>query len=160
MSIDQSIGSSGVIIWDGGEMVYFELIKTPPKVETILRIRAIIVTIEELVKRYKVNTIVVEQMAYGAQSTSVRMLAGLYFMIQDMCIDTGVVFKEMNIGKIKRILSGKGNASKKEMIAAAKDAYPEHFNRFVASGAKQTTGLSDLVDSLGVYLCYQKEKHD
>ena len=160
MSIDQSLSCSGVTIWDGDELMHIECIKTPPKVEVILRIRAIVITLKELVKRYGVTVVVIEQMAYGAQSTSVRMLAGLYYMIENMCMDLGTTFAESHITRTKKLATTKGNAKKDAMMEATEAYYPGHFKRFVDSGVKKTTGLADLCDSLWIYKLYQKDNDD
>jgi len=160
MSIDQSLSASGVIIWDDGMPIYFEVVKTPPKVEVILRIQAIRLTLTELILRYKVKHVVIESLPFGLNSTSVRPLAALYYFLQDMCLGIGITFGESHVTKVKKLATGSGKAKKKEMIEAVSENASDVYQEFIKAGYKLTTGLADLADSYWIYQLYKKETDD
>lgn len=147
VSIDQSLSSSGVIIWEEGKHKHWKLIKTKPKAEAIIRIREIIDAIRDLVKLHKVTHITVESLPYGANSPSVRPLAALYYFISNLCIELNITFADANVTAVKKLATGSGNASKEDMIAAFTQAEPDLYELIIKSGVKKTTGLADLADA-------------
>ncbi len=158
MSIDQSLSSSGVIIWDEvGSIEMFTVIKTPPKKEVILRIRAIIVTLKELIQRYNITIVVIESLPFGLNSTSVRPLAALHMCIQNMCMDLDVMFTEAHVTKVKKNATGKGSAKKGDMWEALEIDSPTFVALIEDAGYKKTTGRADLADSYWIYKLYKKE---
>jgi len=153
MSIDQSLSCSGVMVWEKGDVKQALLIKTPTSLSVIERIRDISVELEQMITEYKITHIVIESLPYGLNSTSVRPLAGLYYCIQNLCIDLHIQFAEANVTAVKKFATGSGRAKKPEMIAAAQLAAPKLFKNIMDSGVKKTTGLADLADSyfIGAY---------
>lgn len=153
MSVDQSLSCSGVMVWNDDKVVQATTIKTPAKMEVILRIADVIDSLEDLIAEYKVSHVVIESLPYGLNSTSVRPLAGLYYFIQNMCLELDLIFEEANVTAVKKFATGSGKAKKPEMIAAFEDEQPLLFADVVKAGAKKTTGLADLADSyfIGAY---------
>jgi len=159
MSIDQSLTASGVTIWQGGTLEGFTVIKSDPKQETILRIRYILSELRKLVKEFNVTTIVIESLPFGINSTSVRPLAALHMMIQDLCMTEHLLFAESHVTKVKKLATGKGTAKKVDMFNATNDDSPEFISLVLASGVKKTTGLYDLCDSYWIYKLFGKENY-
>ena len=155
MSIDQSLSCSGIVIWS--KPVVFATIKTTNNISQIDRIRNIKASIAELVSEHGVTDIVIESLPYGLNSTSVRPLAGLYYCINDLCLDLGITFSEANITAVKKYATGSGRAKKKDMLLAfSKTAV---YERAKELGHKQTTGLADIADAFYIG-AYHKSKED
>lgn len=154
MSIDQSLSCSGIHIWEGGEHKDLYVIKTPPKGEVILRIREIVAQLRVLISKRSVTTVVIESLPYGLNSSSVRPLAALYYMINNMCIDLGVLFRESNVTAVKKFATMSGKANKKDMIQALLIKAPDVYAEASTRGYKQTTGLADIADGYFIGLLY------
>jgi len=151
MSIDQSLSSSGIIVWQK-DIAW--LIISSNKDDTIIsRIRFITNEIKELIEKYDVTHVVIESLPYGINSTSVRPLAGLYFCIGNLCEDLGIHFDEANVTAVKKYATGSGKAKKADMIEAFKESNPELFKKITNSNVRKTTGLADLADAywIGAY---------
>ena len=158
MSIDQSLSCSGITIWEDNQMVHSVCVKTPAKIEAIVRIRSIIADIATLVNTYNVKHIVIESLPYGSVSSSVRALAALYHCIQNYCLDNNVGFSEAHVTKVKKNFTGKGNAGKGDMLKVLETNYPRYYEVFSNQGYKKTTGLADLTDSFAIYQLYKQDK--
>jgi len=151
MSIDQSLSSTGVIIW-AKDLLWFRL--TSNKEDDITsRITSITKQIKELCLKHNVTDIVVESLPYGINSTSVRPLAGLYYCISTMCKDVHIPFNEANVTGVKKHATGSGKAKKAEMITAFIENAPELYAEITSKNIRKTTGLADLADAywIGVY---------
>jgi Holliday junction resolvasome RuvABC endonuclease subunit len=147
MSIDQSLSSSGVMIWDKDEVVQYKLIKTEPKGEVILRIREIIAHLSELIDTHKITKVIIEGLPFGLNSSSVRPLAALYYFIQNLCKDKGIEFYESNVTAVKKLATGSGKAAKSDMIEAFSVQAHALYIKIVRDGIKKSTGLADLADA-------------
>ena len=146
MSIDQSLSCSGIHVWEGTEHKAFYLVKTPTKDEVILRIREIMIQLSALIVTHKVSMVVIESLPFGLNSSSVRPLAGLYYCIQNLCIEKGIKFRESNVTAVKKLATGSGKAKKEDMIAALLSDNPTLHQQILDRGIKKTTGLADLAD--------------
>lgn len=148
MSIDQSLNSTGIIIWKDKPMWF--LIKPTKEHKTdeaIHKIRNVIKELKSLVLEHGIDVIVIESLPYGVNSTSVRPLAALYYCIHNLCLDMGIEFHEANVTAVKKFATGSGKADKAQMInAAVVDAGPM-FKTILDAGIKKTTGLGDLSDA-------------
>jgi len=151
MSIDQSLSSTGVMIW-GKELLWFRL--TSSKEEDVTtRITSITKQLKDLCLKHNVTDIVIESLPYGINSTSVRPLAGLYYCISTMCKDLRIPFNEANVTGVKKLATGSGKAKKADMIDAFINAAPELHEGITSKNIRKTTGLADLADAywIGVY---------
>ena len=148
MSIDQSLNSTGIIIWtDEPEWVLIKPTKEHKQDIPILKIRNIIQELRLLVISHDITTIVIESLPYGVNSTSVRPLAALYYCIHNLCLDMGIEFHEANVTAVKKFATGSGKADKSQMITAAMLDDSEMFKSILSKGIKKTTGLGDLSDA-------------
>jgi Holliday junction resolvasome RuvABC endonuclease subunit len=134
------------MIWGKGEEpIGYHLLKTPSTQEVIIRIREIIARLSDITTGHK--AVVVESLPYGANSTSVRPLAALYYFIHNMCIDLSVEFHEANVTAVKKFATGKGSAKKTDMIQAFMTAAPTLYADITKANIRKTTGLADLADA-------------
>jgi len=145
MSIDQSLSSSGIIIWE--DTIQWALASSSKEDTIIMRIKSITSQINDLISKYNVTHVVIESLPYGINSTSVRPLAGLYFCIGNLCEDLGVQFDESNVTAVKKYATGSGKAKKADMIEAAINAAPKLFKEIMSNNVRKTTGLADLADA-------------
>jgi len=64
----------------------------------------------------------IEEHAFGAQGRSVYQLGHLHGMIRRDVVNLGCRFLLLNVAEVKAAATGRGNAEKAEMVAAAADA--------------------------------------
>lgn len=149
ISIDQSLSSTGMMVWDkeANEKIVWLLSKTKTKQELILRIREQVENIKGVAESCGATDIVIESLPFGINSRSVRPLAALYYQIHSMCIDEGINFHEANVTAVKKFATTSGKAKKDEMVAAFLEDAPKLHAKILKDGVKKTTGLQDLADA-------------
>ena len=147
LSIDQSLNSTGVVIWYDGNAAAWSILRPETTAEAILKIRWVVKEIGLLIHQHGVEGIVVESLPFGMNSTSVRPLAALYYFIHNLCVEKGIPFYDANITSVKKYATGSGKAKKQDMITAFEVDNPALFDHIKKANIKKTTGLADLADA-------------
>lgn len=134
--IDQSLNSTGVCILDGDEVLKYALISSKitrkmravenPKldiieydkegdnIENVLKIRD---KIKYIINLYKPSEIHIEQPAFRACGSIVD-LSGLYYVICELAYDRDIKVKIIQPTKLKKWVTGNGQAEKDVMVDA------------------------------------------
>lgn len=71
---------------------------------------------------------VIEDHAFGKQTTNASGVHELHGAVKDMLYASGVCFITQSVGTVKKFATGNGDASKLEMIGAAKPYFPRVWN--------------------------------
>ena len=155
LSIDQSIRSSGFIIFLGNSIQSFGTIKCPKDIEDpVLQLIWVIKEFTRMIKVFKIEEVTLEGLPFGMQSSSVRILAALFFMMLRVCVEKNIKYTVIPPSEAKKIAIN-GKASKEEMI----NALPVDFKKMILdAGFKKTTGLSDITDAYFIYKAYQQRQ--
>lgn len=155
LGVDQSYTSTGWCLNHNDQMTHFGIIKSKGN-STYERAADVANTLVALVKQHKVDLVNCENLAFGMRGDATRDLAGLLYVIvtslQRECptVKIGLIAPTSN----KKRATGKGTASKRDMI----DALPEAvLTQFKEKNFKVTTGLADLADSY--WLSTDPQKH-
>lgn len=98
-------------VWD------FKLQRDESKGMRLIRFRAKLV---EICKAEKIDVVCFERVA-GAHQNAVIIAAELVGILKAFCEDKKIEYRAFSASEIKRHATGKGNANKLKMIAAAKE---------------------------------------
>lgn len=145
IGIDQSISSTGVVVFDDEKMIHHELIRFPPvtgikaKVEKLKDIAEACVTI---VQKFSPETVYIEEIAYAGQGDAAKDLAGLFYLILVYFHNNSINYQTVNIKSLKKIATGNGNANKDMMF----ESLPEDIKPIFGAVPK-TKGRYDLTDA-------------
>jgi len=74
----------------------------------------------EMHRAYGFSHIVFEEVRRHAGTDAAHVYGGLLGTLQTWCEENGVTYEGAGVGTIKKFATGKGNADKKAMIAAAR----------------------------------------
>ena len=145
LGIDQSYTSTGWCLNHNGNIVHFSTIKTTGE-DMYNRAITVADTIVALVKTHKVDVVNCEQLAYGMTGNATRDLAGLLFVIVTTLKRECPTVKVNLVSPttLKKMATGSGKATKKDVIASVPDPI---LTQFKSCGFKVTTGLADLCDA-------------
>lgn len=136
LSIDQSLTNCACILWEDGNMIDHFVVQTPKDMDTHIRIYTIVNAISYYLEDNNVDKVVLEGLSFGSISTSVRMLAGLYYSILIATHVHDIEWEEVTPKSVKKFACH-GKASKKEMWEALPDKVKAKFeatNKTIASG--------------------------
>lgn len=153
LSLDQSLSSSGFIVWSQeGSIEKFGALKKPKTLDDpVHQLKWVIANIESLLKENKITLVVMEGLPFGMQSASVRVLAALFFMVLIVCDTLNIEVVVIPPTEVKKA-AGSGKFKKHEVI----QALPEEFtSKVLAAGYKKTTGLSDIADAFFLYKAHK-----
>ena len=118
LSIDQSLTNCGLVVWEDGLVYDFSVIHSDKSEEEHKRIMYIVDIIENICKEESVEVISLESLSFGSISTSVRVLAGLYYAIRIMADRLDIDCKDFTPKSVKKFATGSGNAKKPDMWKA------------------------------------------
>lgn len=150
LGLDQSFTNSGIVVLDeAGSIKHFETIKTVKDVDGDIFDRMILIsdTIIELLKKHNPEVVGLEGLAFSKFGNATRDLAGLQAVIitrirRETVYGSKMVLASPNL--LKKFATGKGKASKQEMV----DSIPKDVvELFSEAKYKKTTGLYDLADA-------------
>jgi Holliday junction resolvasome RuvABC endonuclease subunit len=158
LGIDQSFTSTGLVTWNGSEVVNYQLVKTDKDdldplalFKRCIKISDIIISIIDNTPITQVN---LEGLGFGSVGNATRNLAMLQASIITRIIEKHP-YVEINIippTTLKKFATGAGKAGKQEMY----DALPQEIkNKF--KDIKKTKGLYDLTDAFFLAV-YTKDK--
>lgn len=114
IGLDLSLTNTGVAIIEDGKLVHSCLIKSKPQgdrhIDELKRILGIVNSIVELM--VKPDLVVIENLAFMAQGTSLTQLAGLSYIVRSVVMDMGAKFVLVAPSTLKKFITGKGNGDK------------------------------------------------
>lgn len=151
LGLDLSLTGTGVVLWqeDGHRVRAHRRLTTdpadlhgrlplPPKVlpsgkfrgNDEQRINWITRRIEWLCRRYldHIGLVVIEDHAFGKQTNNASGVHELHGAVKDMLCTAQLVHITQSVGTVKKFATGSGDASKLEMIGAAKPYFPRVYN--------------------------------
>ena len=141
LGLDLSLAGTGMVVWDGSKVLRWRLLQTDPlskegQSQGLLpsgmyrghledRIewqrRAIAATF----RKFLPDLVVIEEYAFGAKGRGLSALHELGGTVKNHLFRKSAVYLQVHNSVIKQYATGKGNASKEEMIAAAAEFWPE-----------------------------------
>ena len=146
MGIDQSLTSSGIVILENDNVIFYTTIKTK-KTDGDLFKRCLIISneINDIIKEHKVDYIAIEGLPFNMRSNVTRDLAGLQaVIITNIYKDFLKQTKIISPTALKKAATGSGKTKKEDMV----EALPLDFKSSIfSSGYKKSTGLYDLADA-------------
>lgn len=147
MGVDQSLRQTGVVVAEGKKVVYYGIINSEPKYATILgtarRCIHIANSLAEIRAEYRVSTLNLEALSFGSRGNATRDLAILLGSIVTK-LDK-FVWQVVPPTTLKKFATGKGNASKEEMLDAIREYNPEFYLQLLE--IPKTKGRYDLADA-------------
>ena len=149
LSIDPSFTATAWSIWENEKLYDFGVISSSKDLTTPLRLKYILDNLRKVIIENEITQVVIEGMSLGGVSNSSRMLAGLFYGVQLLCLDLNIPCEEISPKSVKKIWSGSGNASKVDMETAC----PEYLIKVIESSPFKTInkGRRDLIDSFAIY---------
>lgn len=146
LAVDQSYTSSGIVVFDGEEVIHAErFVTTAENSDIFERAWAVTEKIVATAKEFNVDYIGIEGLAFAKFGNATRDLAGLQWTI--ICTLRFVEKREIIIippNTVKKVATGKGNSKKVALMEALPPAIRTLFDSL---GVKKTTGLLDLTDA-------------
>lgn len=126
LAIDQSLTKTGYWLPDkdsGG------VITTSPLKSNLLRILTIRERLCGLIAANKIDTVIMEDYAYGARNTRFTFTAGeVGWMIKSTCHDLDIKCVVIPATLLKKFVTGKGNSKKQNMLLACYKKYGHEFD--------------------------------
>ena len=144
LSLDQSLTNAGIVIWEDGLVYDFTVLHSDKSEEDHLRIMYIVDNIEAICKEENIDVISLESLSFGSISTSVRVLAGLYYAIRIMAERLDIECKDFTPKSVKKFATGSGNAKKPDMWKALPENIKTKFENKVKT---ISAGKYDLADA-------------
>lgn len=146
LSIDQSYTSSGIVMFDDGEVTHIENFKTSKEENIFKRAQLVAERIRQLAHTFEPHIIAIEGLAFGMRGNATRDLAGLQFVIiVELQIRHGYDVEIIAPLSVKKFATGNGRAKKEELMSATPTNILDRFKDEL--GVKKTTGLLDMVDA-------------
>lgn len=157
ITIDQSFTQTAWIIWENHQVKEFGVVSSDPSQTKYARAEFIATEILKVVKEYKPDKMIIEQIAYGGVGNAAKDLCGLLYTIIIACkrgshlTYQDVVF--VTATGAKKSHTGDGRADKKKMFEYTPDDIK---TRFLSKHLK-TKGVYDLCDAYAFGIWYQKQ---
>jgi crossover junction endodeoxyribonuclease RuvC len=130
LGIDQSYTGTGItcIQFDESLTIHYDLIETiKEKDGTIDYSRRILDIVEHIDQHYfnpyKIDCVVVEGLSYGSRSSMVFNLGGLFHSIELLSLINKIPIMVVPPKTLKKFWTGKGNASKYDMVTKLEKLY-------------------------------------
>lgn len=163
--VDGALGSTGLASYDTGSQTVLDVskIRTSKKKATpneSARILAIYQEFTLYLRTFKPDLVVAENIHVGRNKRTALGLSRVRGAVQLACMQANIPFVVVEPSTIKRVASGKGNASKEEMQAAVLELYKdsalvqEKLKVFIPDGKDKT---DDMADALATVHTYVKE---
>lgn len=147
MGLDLSLTGTGMVVWDGRRVLRWRLLQTEPlskegQSQGLLpsgvfrghqedRIEWQRRRIAAAFRSLAPDLVVIEEYAFGAKGRGLTGIHELGGVIRNHLFRKNAVWLSIHNSVIKQYATGKGGASKEEMVAAARefwDEFPAHFN--------------------------------
>lgn len=152
LSVDQSYTHCAFVISDETEVIDFGVFSTKAVDNIYDRALTIANNLSAIFSIHHPEIFKIEGLAFGMRGNATRDLAGLLFTIITVMKQKHGFhnFKIISPKTLKKVATGSGKATKKEMIAALPEAIR---TKFSAENYKLTTGLADLADAYWLAKC-------
>lgn len=152
LSIDQSYTHCAYVVTEGTNLIEFGVLVSDKNLDVYKRALHLSLSLGQLFLKHTPTEIRLEGLAFGMRGDATRDLAGLLFTIINVishlhCFNN---FKIVSPKTVKKVGTGSGKATKKEMIAALPS---DVLKLFKDKNYKLTTGLSDLADAYWISQC-------
>ena len=157
LSIDQSLRKSGLAFFKESELQFLSLLKTDKELDQVASLSQFLHEFRKLLDKVQAGhsdlVVVVEGMSFGSVGPSVRVLAGVYFLIALECFWRGIPFYEIPPQTIKKFATGKGNTKGKKPLF---ENLPEKVQAdILANGwTSEAKGKYDVTDAYWIGRCF------
>ena len=98
------------------DLIETQIIKTFPDIIIDHRLDSIVSHINDANLKYHPEIVIIEGLAFQGKGNSSAQLAGLHYLVRNYLIKNEVHFKIIPPTKLKKFVSGKGNAKKDLML--------------------------------------------
>lgn len=116
LGIDPGLQVCGYAVIDGDSLLEAGAIRTNPKSPIETKLNQIAEDIESLLKKFKPETVAVEQLySHYAHPKTAILMGHARGVILQSCAAAGVEVKSFSATRIKKSLTGNGHASKEQM---------------------------------------------
>lgn len=132
IGLDLSLTSSGVVVLVDGKVEYTSTITSKPNGDgyygEIARLLDIVSRISSVVYKYAPSIVAIEGIAFMAKNTTalVQLSALNYFLRRELFF-SGIPFIIVAPPTLKKFATGKGNATKVEVMDSVEELYGEKF---------------------------------
>ena len=99
----------------------FDLKRGESRGMRFLRFRA---WLKEMIEQHRPDVLVFEQ-AHHRGGAATEVAVGLATRVMEMACEYGIEYQSVHTGMLKKFATGKGNAGKDVMLAAARDRWPD-----------------------------------
>ncbi len=155
IALDQSLRSTGVCILSDGRLT-FKIIGAPSHIkEPLQQLKYTLYALQEVILQEQPDTVIVEGLPYGLNSTSVRPLAALYFHLLLFFDYWQFDYEVINITQAKKT-AGKGSFSKEEMF----ELIPNNIKKIIQSTVRTKKQRLDLSDSYWLLQTYLQKAEE
>ena len=126
LGLDLSLTSTGIVLVDENGSIAVRRLQ--PKIRGLDRLDFIaqtVATTTSPVLGYGVGLVVLEGPAFGAKGSAYHQLAGLWWLVRHRLWNLEIPVAEASPSEVKKYATGKGNAGKDEVLAAAVRRFPD-----------------------------------
>lgn len=117
MAIDPSLNETGICIFNSqNELIYKGIISNTDKLKDMQRLFYIKNELKKLIKKYKINLVGIEDYSYGSKGRAIINLGELGGVIRLYLFEQKIPYILIQPTKIKKFITGKGNAKKELML--------------------------------------------
>jgi len=133
IGVDQSLCGTGVVVMDGTQILYSGVIETDTDYgDVYIRIRFICFEVIQIIKKYGVERMVIEGLAFAANGR-VADLAGVHHGI---VLTSSIATLVVEPKTLKKTVTGSGNATKIDMFNALPITIQKRFEKQFPKSAK------------------------
>jgi len=147
ITIDQSYTNTAWVVWEDELPKHFGVIRSNKDEVIYQRAEFIANNLIEVVRKYKPDHLVIEQIAFGGFGNASKDLAGLLWVILvALKRATHLGYEDYTLvtpTSAKKVHTGSGKASKQQMLAAVPEEVVKKFSKHYL----KTKGLYDLADA-------------
>lgn len=154
LSIDQSLTHCAWIVWEDNLIYDYGVISTTNIDKDHIRIMKIIEQLNNIILDNNVEVVVLESLSFGSISTSVRVLAGLYYNILILSEINNLEYQDLTPTSIKKFATGSGKAKKQDMWKALPDNIKTKFEKTHKTIASGKYDLADAYHIGNMYLTH------
>lgn len=120
LGLDLSLTKTGVVVLENNKILYSDIIKSQPSgdkpIDELIRLVLISAKATEVINKYNPNIVVIENLAFLAQGTSLTQLAGLSYMVRAYLADRRIPFIMVAPTSLKKFITGSGKGEKDTMM--------------------------------------------
>ena len=154
LSIDQSLTHCAWIVWEDTLIYDYGVISTTNIDKDHIRIMKIVEQLNNIILDNNVEVVVLESLSFGSISTSVRVLAGLYYNILILSEVNNLEYQDLTPTSIKKFATGSGKAKKQDMWKALPDNIKTKFEKTHKTIASGKYDLADAYHIGNMYLTH------